>query len=254
MKNDTGLWQQRWTFTDKPLQVDVGDLSLSILRLKHEWLLNYHWDKVENGGAFSCKYQDDWPEHFTSPERVVMESMSSEVTFSPLLADRPVVVRPFSPLIIPGNNTITLHVSTPVWLAVNFSVSMIKELATQQLSDTWMGALTQQGELCYGSQTHARLDTDLLVKRPYRVLTPVTLHNKSDDNCTIERLSIPCPYLSIFYSQGQYITEPLFIVMEQKMRRGIVEIGKVNDAPRITKPRKKADRGILVSAWENLIA
>lgn len=254
MKEEQCLWQRSWEFSDKPLQVNVGDLSLSILRLKHEWLLNYHWDKIENGGLFSCRFRDDWPEHFTSPERVVMETMSCEVNFLPMLADRPIVVRPFSPLIIPGNNTITLHVSTPVWLSVRFSDSMIKEFATQQLSDTWMGALTQQGELCYGSHTHARLDKDLLFKRPYRVLTPVTLHNKSDDNCTIERLSIPCPYLSIFQSQGQYITEPLYIVMEQKMRRGIVEIGKVTGDPCITKPRKKADRGILVSAWENLIA
>lgn len=255
------FWSTPWTVKEKPLRVEVGDLSLVISRQSHEWQLAYHWFKKENQGEFSCQYIDEFPEKPISMgsrhkgvTRIAMESMTNEITFNPQLADRPVVVRPYSPLLIPANNKITLYISAPLWICINFSKKVKQELPVQQLSDTWMGLMTGKGELCYGSYTHARLDQDMLLRLPYRALTPVTMRNKSHADFTLERLSIPAPYLSLYAGAGQLTTEPLSIVMDSEKHQGVVEIGKVSGKKAITPPRQKADRGILVNTWENLFA
>jgi hypothetical protein len=248
-----GLWSKTWPVADSPMQIKVGDLSLTLSRLNHEWQLNYAWTKKGNDGEFSCEYLDSTPRPRGETDRIAMETMTCEVTLQPRLADRPVVVRPYSPLTLPARNRITLYVSTPLWLAVTFSPTLHRELPAQQLSDTWMGALTGHGELCYGSHTHARLDPELLLKRPFRALTPITIHNEGDQDSRLERLSIPAPFLSLYAKEEQLLTEPLAIAMDSKKQQGVVEIGKLDDAVIVTRPRQRADRGILVNAWENLI-
>jgi hypothetical protein len=252
--NLPGLWSQSWPVAERPLQLELGDLALSVVRLKNEWQLSYQWTKKGNDGAFSCAYLDSAPEVQGSLDRIAMESMSTELRFQPALADRPVVVRPYSPLTIPGKNKITLYVSTPLWLSISFSSRLRRELPLQQLSDTWMGLVTGQGELCYGSHTHARLDRDLLVSLPYRAITPTTIHNKDTADLVLERLSLPTPFLSPYEVDGQLVTEPITVAMDSEKRQGIVQIGTLEDARALSTPRKRAERGVLVSALENLFA
>jgi hypothetical protein len=248
------LWSAPWAVDDKPLKVDLGDLSLVAARHSHEWQLIYQWQARGDTGDFTVDYLTVSAEPKGSVDRIAMETMTGAVKLRPSLADRPVVVRPYSPLTIPGRNKITLYVSTPLWLQVEFSEQVKRELPSHQLSDTWMGALTGQGELCYGSHTHARLDRDLLPNRPFRAISPITIHNKSGNDCTLERLSIPAPFLSLFALDEQLVTEPLSIAMDAEKHEGVVRIGTLANAERITRPRKASDRGILVNAWENLFA
>ena len=248
------LWSTPWPVGRQPLQLELGDLSLVITRLSHEWQLAYQWSRRGNSGGFSCAYREAAPEYDGSLDRIAMESMTDTLTLQPALADRPVVVRPYSAMTIPGRNRITLYVSTPLWLIVEFSPDVRKELPMQQLSETWMGSVTGQGELCYGSHTHARLDKQLLLKRPFRALSPITIHNKNVESLTLERLSIPTPFLSLYEAVDQLITEPVTIAMDSEKHQGVVEIGRITDLPLLVSPRNRADRGILVSAWENLFA
>jgi hypothetical protein len=128
------------------------------------------------------------------------------------------------------------------------------ELPVQQLSDTWMGSLTGDGSLCYGSLTHARLDKALLANLPFRALTPISVNNQSSENFTLERLSIPAPYLSLYEGQEQLTTEPLSFVMDAKNHQGSVIIDPPGEGKRISPAREITNRGILTSTWENLFA
>tara|TARA_R110001592_G_scaffold363398_2_gene687935 strand:+ start:5458 stop:6252 length:795 start_codon:yes stop_codon:yes gene_type:complete len=248
------LWATSWEVDDRPLRVDLGNLTLVAAKLSHEWQLNYRWHAREEKGGFSVDYISAAAEPEGVINRIAMEAMTGALKLRPCLADRPVVIRPYAPLTIPGHHKITLYVSTPLWLAVEFSDRVKRELPSHQLSDTWMGALTGQGELCYGSHTHARLDRDMLPNRPFRAISPITIHNKSNGDCTLERLSIPAPFLSLFAQDDQLVTEPLSITMDAEKSEGVVRIGKLADATLINRPRKTSDRGILISAWENLFA
>lgn len=251
------FWHSAKQIDEQPLAIEVGDLTAVISHMKHEWRLNYHWSNRGNQGRFLARYLEQPPaqeSEGSSQHRIAMEKMTDRVSLAPQLADRPVIVRPYSPLIIPANNRITLYVSIPIWLCIRFSEKISMSLPTQRLSESWMGSLTGEGELCYGSYTHARLDPELLPKLPYRALTPATIHNQNDRDATLERLSIPAPYLSLYQQQQQLVTEPLKITMDSERHRGVVQIGRVSKKQTLTPARLQADKGVLVSAWENLFA
>lgn len=250
----SSMWATLLTVASKPVYVEAGDLCLTIRKLTHEWQLNYHWEKKGNNGGFACRYLDEQASTTEIVNRIAMETMSDALNLIPRLADLPLVVRPYSPFTIPAHNKITLYVTTPIWLSVNFTEGVSREFPVQQLSETWMGPKSNEGELCYGSHTHARLDKDMLVQLPWRALTPIHMHNKSHTDFTLERLSIPTPHLSLYNARERLITEPLSIVMDSENHKGIVSIGKVAEGDLISSPRKVAERGILVSAWENLFA
>lgn len=247
------LWASEWNLKEQPFQIRLGDLSLSIKRQTHEWLLNYHWQKLGNEGAFDCYFADDDNQTGTKTSRLAVNSESRVISLQAKLADRPVVVRPHSPLTIPAHHKITLYVSTPLWLGISLADIQI-ELPLQQLSDTWMGSLTGNGSLCYGSLTHARLDKSLLAKLPFRALTPISMNNQSNENFTLERLSIPAPYLSLYEGQGQLTTEPLSFVMDAKNHQGSVVIDPPGEGKWVSAAREIANRGILSNTWENLFA
>lgn len=247
------FWASRWTIKDQSLHIEAGDLDLSISRLTHEWLLNYHWQKRGNNGRLKACLAETTEPINGQLSRLAVSSDSCGLTLQAKLADRPVIVRPYSPLTIAAHHKITLYVSTPLWLTVCIADTQV-ELPLQQLSDTWMGALTGEGSLCYGSQTHARLDKSLLLKLPYRALTPVSIDNLSDENVTLERLSIPTPYLSLYEGENQLTTEPLSFIMDVKNQQGSVTIGEAVGRKCITPAREEANRGILTNTWENLFA
>lgn len=248
------LWTAQWQVETRPLYLMAGDLVLVIERLLHEWQLGYSWQKLENQGHFQAGFELNITKECEHLSRIAVECTSCTLKLIPKLADRPVVVRPYSPLTIPANNKITLFVTTPLWVAVCLGGNTETEFPLQQLSETWMGALTGQGSLCYGSHTHARLDKSLLQRLPYRAQTPVTIDNQSTESLTLERLSIPAPYLSLYQGNGQLVTEPLYFSIEPKNHQGSIRIEKPDTNQRVSGAREKTEKGILTSTWENLFA
>jgi len=133
------------------------------------------------------------------------------ITVKPVLADRPVIVRPESPLTVPPGERVTLYVSSPVWMALKLEVRrprrgrseatsepvVLAELPTFRPSDTWFGASTREGELCYAVRTAARLELADLPLRPHRAVTPVTVENQAATPLALSRVSVPMPFLAL---------------------------------------------------------
>jgi len=131
------------------------------------------------------------------------------IAVKPLLADRPVIVRPESSLTVPPGERVTLYVSSPVWMALKLEVRrprrgraeptpfVLAELPTARPSDTWFGPSTREGELCYAVRTAARLVASDLPLRPHRAVTPVTVENQAATPLPLTRISVPMPYLAL---------------------------------------------------------
>jgi hypothetical protein len=84
------------------------------------------------------------------------------VALRPALADRPVVMRPEHSLSVMPNESVTMYVSTPVWVRIELTESerQLAEVASHRMSDTWFGASTRAGELCYATRSAGRLRLD----------------------------------------------------------------------------------------------
>lgn len=147
---------------------------------------------------------------------------------SPVLADRLVVVRPETPLVVPPGETVTLYASTPVWMAIKFEVrrtrrgrapasdlTVVAELPSARPTDTWLGPNTREGELCYAVRTAARTEVADLPLRPHRAVTAVTVENRAATPLDLVRVAMPMPFLALHVDPaGRLWTDGVHFVRE----------------------------------------
>ncbi len=179
----------------------LGPLLLGAERKSHEWRVGY--EEASNGDA-AVPETNRAVDELASAGRFVFANPGPGIRLTPALADRPVVTRPLSPLFLPSGEESVLFVSSPAWVRIE-AVDPGVELADVPVarpSDTWFGASTQHGELCYATRTHGRLQLENLPAQPYRVITPLKIVNKSKSKLKLERVSLPVPYLSIYSSDS----------------------------------------------------
>ena len=126
-----------------------------------------------------------------------------EVILSPTLPDRAVVVRLSEAMsVLPGED-VTFYMIVPLWLRLELSEGskLLTEIPTFRLSDTWFGPMSNLGSLCYANSSVLYLDLRQVPLRPHCVITAITIRNLGVDSLKLERLNIPFPRLSLFYSQ-----------------------------------------------------
>lgn len=205
---DTPPQEQAWWGTTEFVagttkRWEIGPLNLWVKRLTQEWWLAFERDdnyRQQPAAALDC---DDsaWADH-PGVERYITRQAQTQLHIMPALADRPVVTRPLVPLHLCAGEEATIFVSLPVWIRIEAGQQklLIKELAIQRLSDTWFGSSTLEGELCYASTTHCRLDLGEIPAHAYRAITPVLIQNRSDQILVMERLNLPVHHLSVYAS------------------------------------------------------
>ena len=198
-------------------------------------------------GEFSPVYCGDISRH-------IVNDISNTLEINPSLADRTVVCRPKAPITIVSGASVVIYLSTPIWLSISITGEkdmLLKEVATQRLSDTWFGASTREGELCYASQTAGRLDINKLPFRMQRAITPLLIENKADNDLIFERIALPVPSLSLFSNEsGQLWTQNVSLTREDDGDFAKVKLGHSKPGSTlINGPRIKLDHGQLIRAF-----
>jgi hypothetical protein len=177
----------------------------------------------------------------------------------PALADRAVVVYPEHPFYVIAGESITLFCSTPLWLRVEAGTTRVKlmELPIERPSDTWIGPSTLEGELCYATQTTARLERSSVPRHPHRAVTELRIRNAANDTLRLERVNLAVPYLSIYAGHdGVLWTESVFLERTSSTTIGRLQIGHPpvpSEFDRLTPPRLVSEPGgVLVRAFSAL--
>ena len=132
--------------------------------------------------------------------RYASGNIGESVSLKPLLADRPLVSRPVTPLYVPAGETAIIFVRSPLWLRIEVGDPLVslQELPILRPSDTWFGPTTMEGELCYAGRTAARLHLEEIPIGPHHAVTQVTIQNRAGTQLLVERLKLPVPYLALF--------------------------------------------------------
>ncbi len=259
----TNWWAPQAVPEGQCLSAEIGPLSLSLARLAGEWDLissqGPESDAVEESRLRiePCKGFDD-----QTVERFVHAGTTDRVILQPVLADRPVVIRPRQPLALLGGQKITLYLSTPVFIRLLIGEDetvMLKELPTVKLSDTWFGPSTREGEVCYAGRTQARHDLAELPRRSHRAVTPLEVHNQSNIPLALDKISVPVPMLALFGSERAGLwTQRL--VLEATGQADMASIRIESQAPevdgamvRLAEPRQTSTRSGLIRAFSHLL-
>jgi hypothetical protein len=252
-----GQWQlerpERWYVWQ------IGPLTLWIRRSAREWQIGSRSgsDPLADDRAFGQEV-DTAPD--VELQRFATASERDTITFVPILPDRPVVTRPGQPFVVGGNERVTLFVTTPVWVQLRWPGTTVAlcEVQSFRPSDTWFGANTITGDVCYASRTRARL-TPPEEPPVARAISALAIHNKGSGPLLLERFGLPVPLLSLFIDERKRMwTEALIVERDTdgatsppKRTQGPPRIA--DETERIAGPREHADTSLLSRTFSVLV-
>lgn len=253
-------WQPRRVTEGSTLDCRIGPLRLQICRAPGEWHIAATQD-AESGESEVAELLlrsgaidgEDFQRHMFARD-------DDLIRLTPMLLDRPVVIRPRQPVFLPSGEEIMLYMSSPIMVRVEAGdpAVQLSEIPAVRLSDTWFGASTRDGELCYSGRTHARQYLDEVPRRCYRAITPARIRNEAGTPLPVDRLSLPVTALSVHGSaDGTLWTEGVALVRGANSELAALHI---DDAPPdiagpvelLSRPRQPQSRGALVRAFSAL--
>jgi hypothetical protein len=248
----------------KALRWRIGPLIIHVHRLTQEWRIGYERSDVADDGpvGVECAVPADPVSESDEHHRFVFRRTTETLRLLPGLADRSVVARPVAPFYVPPGEEAVLFVSSPLWvqIAANYSRQQLESVPIVRPSDTWFGPSTREGELCYASTTHCRVNLDELPIRAHRAVTPVQIVNRATGSLLIDRINLPVIYLSLYSApSGQLWTDTVTITREALDDNASLRLHKrappqAGDAVLLCEPRLHADKGILSRAFSALFS
>jgi hypothetical protein len=193
-----------------------------------------------------------WRVRYPAPSHV------HQLALAAASADRPVIARPESTLLVPARASTVVYLGSPVWVRILLGDEQIAELPAWRPSDTWFGPSTTEGELCYASRTMARTVLEELPFSPIRAITETTIANATDAAVRVDRIGLPLPAMSVFRSAGGRMwTEAVRVSLEES-GASATRVGKgppaiAGECTRLASPRRPPDSGGLVRAFSALM-
>jgi len=262
MANERQHWWGSYDFINEKCRLwHIGPLTLGVYRHNSEWQVarNYGEDRDDDDIAWDVTTTNSLSESLaTDYSRYILRESTEQLTITPLLVPRPVISRPNIPFNLIAGEAITVYVSTPLWLGLSLGPTLprvLDEIPIQRPSDTWFGPSTMEGELCYASTTHCRLNLEELPQRPHRAVTPVLIENQADTTLSVERLRIPAPLLSLYTTPaGQLWTPKITLVRTTDGDMAALNIDdkpptEANQVEPVGKPRQHNEGGTLTRAF-----
>jgi len=244
----------------------IGPMTLWILRSNYEWRIFHKQgdDPLASEVETELPIPDEERHRLLDGEdsslkslRFSMKKTDGQLQLQPALPDRPVVARPETPIYIPSGQNVTLYTSVPLWIRIETRAaqSLMHELPSFRLSDTWFGPNTREGNLCYAIRTSGRFQLDDLPKRLHRAVAPVIIQNRAEDNLALERLEIPVQHLALYEDESNSLWTQAVTFTRGPNEPG-AQVRLTKGAPRyakaateVQKPREEAKKTLVVSTF-----
>jgi hypothetical protein len=207
----------------------IGPMQLFVQRRPSEWRVS--WLSAGDPKDVAAEVElpsDREPPEDASSSRFTCARTHPRLSLSPRLADRPVVIKPETPLYVPGGEQVTLYVGSPVWVQIKVGDPPrdLIALPTHRATDTWAGPNTREGQICYGSRTLAQLRLEDCTIRPHRAITAVAVRNAASDPLLVEQLQLPAPLLALYATDDDVLwTQSVTLVRESWDQKARLEIG-----------------------------
>jgi len=239
----------------------IGPLKLWIFHDENEWRIGHEHsgDPLDAGLELQGTIHRMPVENFEL-HRFASGSKSQSLDLLPRVANRPVVSRPDNPFHVMPGNEICVYLSTPVWIQVRADNETLVDIPSFRPSDTWFGANTIEGELCYTSITMVRLNQKILPRRCNRAITRLNIKNRASDPLVLERLKLPVPNLSLYADKsGQLWTQSLNVERAEdgtmaKIRLETSPPPEIGETELISAPRHPVPKNVFVRALDALMS
>jgi len=189
--------------------------------------------------------RDEWTRWSVAP--------GSSVEVRPAMPDRPVVVSPEQPFHLPLHGRARVYVRIPLFAKVvaldgRESETVLAELPSHVLSDTWWGTFTE-GHAAYWLTTRARRSAPPEIFKAHFAICPLLLMNASNEPLSVDRFAIRTDHLTLFARDDATWTDE--VVVEYQGASEGSELTYTGEAPeeagearRLAPPREVPPRGL----------
>ncbi|MFO8098303.1 MAG: hypothetical protein R6T83_01635 [Salinibacter sp.] len=249
---------------------DVGPSTLWVYRGRHDWRFVHRPSTGATTDPMAHRSEATVPVSASEMDAVLaaeeeglqtsrhsVRRTEAMIHLRPALADRPVVSRPEHPLHVPPGESVTLYLSTALWIQVVRAdeKTVLQEVPSHRMSDTWFGPSTLSGELCYATRTAGRLRLDHLPLRLHRAVTPLRVQNQSDAGLALERVQLPTPHLTLYQAANDTLWTNAVTMRHVTtgegasvhVREGAPDV--VEAAEKLRPPRTPDRRGLMTSTF-----
>jgi len=262
-------WWGEFTFGENLTgKWELGPTTIWLSRSKSEWRVAYRseYAPFSKKCAVTLPASQSGMQRFVNQHgkevtvsRYIFKNSTNRVIVRPMMADRPVVIRPETPFYVFPKEEITLYIASPAWIRMEPDPldKPLIEIPSLRPSDTWFGKSTVEGELCYALLTGARLEYEVLAEYAYRIITPVCVRNRADDILQLDRFQVPVQYLTIYESNEVLWTPTITIERERSGDLAALQIGKnipseAGAGRLLQPPREKAHTNLIFRAFGGL--
>lgn len=247
MKDDTPFdWGTHRLDEGEDLEVALGPLRLRLRRAAGEVRIAYSHDGQEERflHARPASGPDRWIRWIPAPD------WSGEVALSPGFPSRPLVVRPEHEFRLVQDSQARIYVRIPLELhveALGARSHTLLRVPTKVLSDTWWGS-PEVGELHYFLDTQARRTMADDEFKEHLAICPVQLHNGSQEDLTVSRISLQTGYLSLYRDGTRLWSDETTVRYrgadeESSLRVAGAPPREAPDAELVRPARERIDRG-----------
>jgi len=243
-----GPWAPRHLEDGASLLWHCGPMQIHARRGGADWSLasrtiNDHPDKEQPEDVATADWTH-WP----------LGREESVIRFRPVLPDRPLVVKPENPLMIPTSVEVSFFISIPVSVEVLAGKDDARALTlatypSLRLSDTWFGSKSD-GSLCYALKTPARRRIEDVVRAAHLALCPVLVVNQSKETLQCEMINVDGKFLEMYLGPEGLWTNP--VKVSYQGRDGISQVDFDYHPPKgfsglvqIAEARERPQRGFL---------
>jgi hypothetical protein len=239
----------------------IGPSEFWLTRYPQEWRVA-HWQSIDFASSDLMLLKDVSAEGI-HPEATVNQfsfrTAPKTISFVPLLANRPIVVKPEHPFSIQQGEEVTLYVTTAAWLSLKFATTKLQDYPLFRPSDTWFGSSTIEGELCYASRIKGRLRLEDVTPLPHRAITPLRIENKAKEALMLDKVKLPIMYLALYEANSSLWTQSVTLIKEESGDLAALRLGRaapreVRNAKRLAEPRQKASKNLVIRAFSKLFS
>lgn len=252
-------WGQFEIESGKTARWRIGPLDLRVARASEEWVVSWSSGGDPKDTTVEVNAPGDTEEDpARTVNRFAMRQTGDRIGLKPRTADRPVVIKPETPVFVPTGQSVTLYVGSPVWVVIAADGTELLEIPAHRPTDTWAGPNTREGSLCYGGRTLARRRWEDCTVRPHRAITIVEVRNHATDALLIEQLQLPAPMLGLFAgSGGALFTESVVLERDDDGSLARLKIGDAvapdgSELQRVAEPRETVRGNVVFQTFSRL--
>lgn len=255
------FWKSHLLKADETLVLGCGPLTIYVEKREADWLFASHTHEAHDfeieaearGSARPEKDSREWT-------RWPMPADQQELHLRPLMQDRPILVRPETPIGLARGSEVRFYVAVPVNVSIEIGSGrapvQLTSFPTVRLSDTWFGN-TVEGEYCYAHHTPLRRDLENVEQSVHLAVCPVTITNESREPLKIERFCLRVPQLALYESQGRLWASTVNVVNRTKDEQAEISFERrapkeVPDARMVSEAAKK-ETGHLITRTFNIL-